>query len=186
MGTLPEQNDNIFFKEGCSNSANLMSARLAFSRRFHRGSLLCFFLWSPNSWVVLVLCAAESVGVSSDSTEHNDRPRTPCRFSVEADLALWRVFDESEGVLGCRCWMRPREPTGRWDRRERAVCGRRGCRWLFQWGWSLIWGGVFGLKGLGEVFWRKWCWSDVSFEGCYEDCFESDWGFDCGCNWAND
>ena len=35
MGTRPGQYNNAFLREGCSISANLMSARRAFSMRFH-------------------------------------------------------------------------------------------------------------------------------------------------------
>ena len=36
MGTHPKQKGMIFLREGCSNSASLVSARLAFSRKRHK------------------------------------------------------------------------------------------------------------------------------------------------------
>ena len=42
-----------------------------------------------------------AAGGSSESTEYSASPGRPCRSSVDADLNLGRVLDESEGGVGC-------------------------------------------------------------------------------------
>ena len=101
----------FFSRRGCSNSANLMSARLVFSRKFHTAFVrlpaertkvvnigaplnrLSFATFFPTKSKFMsgfsALQSLKSAGDSSGSTKHCESPGRPCRSSVEADLALW-------------------------------------------------------------------------------------------------
>ena len=154
--------------------------------------LLLFFLRSPNSWVVLVLCGAESLWERGFRLH-----RAQCEFWEALSVLRWcwlgplTRFSWIRGGFGLSwCWMRPRELPQRWERGEREECeGEGGANDCFSGGEVIfevgeVWFEEFfrRRRGVGEGGY----WSDVSDEGC----FVGDWGFDCvydcGCNWASD
>ena len=172
-----------------------MSARLAFSRKFQtafvrllpeqtkvvtwisKGLLLCFLLWNPSAWVVLVLCGAESLW---------ETPQTPQSTVLGGLVGLWWI----RGGLGLSwCWTRPRELPGRWERGERrAEWGRRGAQMIVPVvvkfdlrGWCLI---LWVFLGRKECIWRRGCWNDVDDVLLVNGVLTG--VYDCGCNWASD
>ena len=178
METRPAQKDMIFLREGCSNSAKLMSARLAFSRKRHMPLVrlpvertkmvtmsaplnkygleifLSLIFWKFKSGL-RALRSWTSVESSSVSTEHKATPNNSSGFGIaESECDLWCMSGSFGGSNDeSLFWDLEQENSLGGEReRETGELGKRGFTVIFL-------EGVFsrGLKLFGgSFFFFRW------------------------------
>ena len=136
--------------------------------------LQLFFQLSPNSWVVFVLCEAESLRGAPQTPQSTVKvlggffnPLLRPTWFCDGFMMNPRVFGLSW------CWMRLRKQTGMWGEEREGSVREKGAQMVIPMGMKFDLRRVmFSLKG----FWEVGCLSDVGDESC----FVGDWGFDCG------